>query len=132
MRRIISYFIKYYPELFSSPAEVLEMILCVLGNGIKIGTDGYIDYVEDWGDILDDIKKIKLKELDPVPLKHIYPYIDVNKPYSNIFKFKNCKEIELKEWLNYFIKCIEITDNNVTYITDWKNNINKIKEEFDI
>lgn len=48
MRRIISYFIKEYPELFSRPVEVLEMILCVLGNGIKIDTDGYIDYVKDW------------------------------------------------------------------------------------
>lgn len=65
MRRIISYFIKEYPELFSRPVEALEMILCVLGNGININTNGYIEYVEDWGNILDDIKKNKIKRIRP-------------------------------------------------------------------
>jgi hypothetical protein len=113
---------KSYLELYTDKKEhVLETVghlFATLGNGVKLTNKGYLLTDND----------TELYDLgNPIPLKHIYPWMD--EPEHQPFrKYAGCRNYGFKETAQYFIDCIKLTPNSVENIKDWKENIDTVKD----
>lgn len=89
-------------NLFFEPVDILEHMFCVLGNGIDENSlSGFT------------IPVGYFKDMVPISLCNIYEYSDNEmwQPFQKLAKIENPDLSDgLKEAVEYFIKCLEITD----------------------
>lgn len=101
----------------ASVGDGLVILFAVLGNGYNLDNCGYIQQIAR-DDELPDLP-------EPTGLRWIYPY-SKEKEYQPFNLLKGCRNPGFKELLLHFIACIELTDDNITDIKEWKDNIDSL------
>lgn len=119
MKNLIEDTIRYYPDAFPRPIDVLVHIFTVNGNGLSLNTKGYIE----------DNYKCSEPFLfsEPEPLTYVYPW-PTDQDFQPFRELAGCRDVGFKEAVQYFIECLKVTPDTLEDIQEWKNQIPLIEE----
>lgn len=119
MKYLFKTFKAGYPTIFPDDARVVEHIFAVLGNGIDLDENGFIE---------GNLQCTQAHVFgDPKPLTHIYPWTTTEsiQPFR---KYEGCADVGFKEAVAYFLECVKLTPDSVDGISKWKENLSIIEE----
>jgi len=120
----MKYLIEKLKESLGSEQAAIEHIFCTLGNGIDLNHKGYIsgNYQSEEAYIFGE----------PKPFSYVYPWSDT-KQFQPFRDLAGCRDVGFKECAEYFIKCLEITPDQIMSghhdmgAKKWKENIEEIR-----
>lgn len=116
MKDYIECAMKYYPNMFQHPSQVLEHLFCTLGNGEDLNNKMKLNKNYSCKDIYDFP--------NPVPFKWIYPWSE-SKQFQPFRKYIGCQDVGFKESVEYFLACLKITPREVA--GEWLDNVDLIR-----
>lgn len=104
--------------------DAVERLFCT--NGISMNSRGWIDNYSD--------NYCITEYPEPEPLTFLCPWYE-NEKYQTFRKYAGCRDIGFKETVEYFLACLELTeelwighgDNKQRVDLEWKENIETIR-----
>lgn len=93
--------------------QFAHKLFMVLGGGTNFNSSGYV---------ISKGISFKHQQKPEGFSSWVYPY------HENWKKLKGCVNEGFKDFVLYFIECIEATDDSVENIKEWKDNLNQIRD----
>lgn len=119
MKYYIESTLKYYSEIFPSPASVVSHMFATLGNGVGLDNKGYLR---------GNYKTEEAFEFpEPTPLTSIYPWTS-SEEFQPFRELAGCRDVGFRDTAKYFIDCIKLTPDTVEGIQPWKDNLPLIEQ----